>query len=137
MHDHTHNPVMTAPMIIRTTATAAQKYGGGTIRGASAFSAATLSAKVAVSLASVAALPALSLRAASVDSTALPSTCAVHRPTPTLNPPPMSQPINATIGAVKPPSDGRYPSPWPSADAIRRPHPHQRRDQQTQRHPPQ
>ena len=60
--DHTHSPVMIAPMIITTTATAAQKYGGGTIRGASAFSAATLSAKVAVSLASVAVLRAISLR---------------------------------------------------------------------------
>ena len=88
-------------------ATAAQKYGGGTISGASAFNAAALSEKVAVSLASVAVLLAVSLRAAAVDSTALPRTCAVHRPTPTLKPPPMSQLINATNGAVKPPSVGR------------------------------
>ena len=50
--------------ISKTMATAAQKYGGGTISGASALRAAALSAKLAVSLASVAVLLAVSLRAA-------------------------------------------------------------------------
>jgi len=45
-------------------ATAAQRYGGGTISGASAFSAAVLSAKLAALLARVPVLLAVSLRAA-------------------------------------------------------------------------
>ena len=111
----------TATTISKTMATAAQKYGGGTINGASAFSAAALSAKLAVSLASVAVLLVVSLRADVVDNTALPRACAVHSPTPTLNPPPMSQPINATNGAVNPPSVGRYPSPGSPVGPNRRP----------------
>src|SRR5690348_3320974 len=74
-------------MIVATVATAAQTYGGGTISGASAFP----------------------VEDAWADNTGLPNTCAIPRPTPTLNPPPMSQPTSATNGPVKPPSVIRYP----------------------------
>ena len=85
-------------------ATAAQKYGGGTISGASAFKRRRF-VKEGSGVAGECRRPARGFAARRPPWTAqaLPRTCAVHRPTPTLKPPPMSQLINATNGAVNPP----------------------------------
>src|SRR5687768_11467474 len=97
-HHQTTRTATIVTTISTTMAIATQRYGGGTISGASAVNSLALSANNAAWSLSVSALRSISVLAAAVDTTASPSTWAAHNPTATLNAPPASHAIRATNG---------------------------------------